>query len=166
MTGTQLGPGPNKQRAQTLQAVCRHLESIAARQPVLAVLEDAHWSDPTTLELFDLIVDRAEHLPILLLITFRPEFAPSWSSRGHAMYLTLDRLDRAEAAALVKGDRGQQNVVGGAGRAAGRPDGRRPAVRRGAHQGCSRSGRSAPAGRIDALAGDPRDSAGLAACPT
>ena len=69
---------------------------------MVAVLEDAHWSDPTTLELFDLIVDRADDLPILLLITFRPEFAPSWSGRGHATSLALDRLDRAEAAALVQ----------------------------------------------------------------
>ena len=93
---------PQRQRADTLEGLCRHLESIAARRPVLAVLEDAHWSDPTTLELFDLIIDRADGRPILLLITFRPEFAPSWSGRGNATSLALDRLDAAEAAALVK----------------------------------------------------------------
>ena len=49
------------------------VEGLAARQPVLMVTEDVHWADPTTLELLDLIVDRVPNLPVLLIVTFRPE---------------------------------------------------------------------------------------------
>ena len=57
-------------------ALMAQLEGLAARQPVLMVVEDTHWSDPTTLELLDLTVDRSASLPVLLLITYRPEPRP------------------------------------------------------------------------------------------
>ena len=57
----------------------RQLEAEARQRPVLMVFEDAHWIDPTSRELLDLTVDRVRHLPVLLAITFRPEFQPPWA---------------------------------------------------------------------------------------
>ena len=68
---------------------------------MLVVFEDVHWADPTTLELLDRLVERAQALPVLVVVTFRPEFAPPWIGRGHVTLLTLSRLGRREGAALV-----------------------------------------------------------------
>jgi tetratricopeptide (TPR) repeat protein len=67
------------------------------------LFEDAHWIDPTSRELLDYIVDRVRRLPILLIITFRPEFQPAWSGQPHVTVLALNRLDRRDGAALVQG---------------------------------------------------------------
>jgi hypothetical protein len=66
---------PQKRKEKTLRAFLAQLEGLAAHQPVLAVFEDVHWIDPTSMELLDLIVDRIPKMPVLLIITFRPEFA-------------------------------------------------------------------------------------------
>ncbi len=68
-----------QQRRQTFAALLDQLEGLARQQPVLIVCEDMHWADATTLELFDLAVDRIRGLPILVLMTFRPEFEPPWA---------------------------------------------------------------------------------------
>jgi predicted ATPase len=67
---------PQQQKERTFQALVDQLAGLAARQPVLAVYEDVHWSDPTTLELLEKVIDRVQRLPVLILITFRPEFTP------------------------------------------------------------------------------------------
>jgi DNA-binding winged helix-turn-helix (wHTH) protein/tetratricopeptide (TPR) repeat protein len=85
-----------------LESFISQLESLAIRQPVLMVLEDAHWIDPTTRELFDLVIDRIRELPALLIMTYRPEFAPPWLGQAHVTALTLNRLGPRENAALVK----------------------------------------------------------------
>ena len=92
---------PQQQKAQTFRALLAQLEGLARRQPVLVVIEDAHWLDPTTLELFDFVVDRIERLPVLLIVTFRPEFRPSWVGRAHVTLLTLSRLGRSQTADVV-----------------------------------------------------------------
>jgi predicted ATPase len=66
------------------------------------VLEDAHWLDPTTLELFELVTERIQRLPALLVVTSRPEFEPAWTQHGHATTLTLDRLGDGQAAAIIE----------------------------------------------------------------
>jgi tetratricopeptide (TPR) repeat protein len=73
----------------------------AHHQPMLAVFEDAHWSDPTSLELLDMMIERAEHLPILALITFRPEFVPPWAGLAHVSLVLLNRLGSSQTAALA-----------------------------------------------------------------
>jgi class 3 adenylate cyclase/tetratricopeptide (TPR) repeat protein len=83
---------PQKRKEKTLKALVAQLEGLAASQPVLLVVEDAHWADPTSLELFDLIVERAPALPLLLIFTFRPEFAPPWVGRPDVTLLSLNRL--------------------------------------------------------------------------
>ena len=71
---------PQRQKQLTLAALVEQLEGLAAAQPVLLAYEDMHWSDPTTQELLGQTIERIQRLPVLLLITFRPEFAPPWSS--------------------------------------------------------------------------------------
>src|SRR5262249_28392048 len=83
---------PQKQKEKTLRALVARVEGLATRQPVLMLFEDAHWSDPTSLELLDLIIDRVPALRVLLIVTFRPEFVPSWTGRPHVTALGLNRL--------------------------------------------------------------------------
>ena len=74
---------------------------MPAAKPVLMLLEDAHYLDPTSAELFDQVVDRIQQLPILLIATSRPEGAVRWSGLPHATFLTLNRLSRAQAASII-----------------------------------------------------------------
>jgi tetratricopeptide (TPR) repeat protein len=98
-----LGLTPHKQKERTLRALVAQVEGLAARQPVLMLFEDAHWSDPTSLELLDLIIDRAPALPVLLIVTFRPEFTPPWSGRPHVTALGLNRLAPRQRAEMIAG---------------------------------------------------------------
>jgi predicted ATPase len=77
------------------------LEGLAARQPVLMVFEDAQWIDPTSRESLDLTVDRVPTLPVLLIITFRPEFTPPWVGRPHVTLLSLSRLPQRQRAEMI-----------------------------------------------------------------
>jgi class 3 adenylate cyclase/predicted ATPase len=92
---------PQQRKARTLDALITRLEGMARRRPVLLILEDTHWLDPTTRELFDLAVGQIRRLRVLLLVTFRPELAPPWVGFPHVTLLTLNRLARAQAEALV-----------------------------------------------------------------
>ncbi len=92
---------PQQRRDRTLSALLAHLSGLAARQPVLVLYEDVHWIDPSSLELLSLTVERIAHLPILVLVTARPEFRPPWAEEAHLTTLTLGRLDRREAESLV-----------------------------------------------------------------
>jgi len=94
---------PQKQRERTLQALVAQVQGLAARQPVVMLFEDAQWSDPTSLELFDLIIDRAPALPLLLIITFRPEFSPPWTGRPHVTSSTLNRLTPRQRTEMIAG---------------------------------------------------------------
>lgn len=96
-----------QQKQRTLEALSDQLSGLSKRKPVLAVFEDAHWMDPTTLELLDMIVQRAATLPILVLITFRPDFVHHWTGHSHVTMLALSRLARRDVAAIV------DNVTGG-----------------------------------------------------
>ena len=78
------------------------LEAEARRRPVLMVFEDVHWIDPTSRELLDLTVDRVRRLPVLLVITFRPEFQPPWGGRSDVTNLALNRLGERDGEALVQ----------------------------------------------------------------
>ncbi|WP_456780291.1 MULTISPECIES: adenylate/guanylate cyclase domain-containing protein [unclassified Bradyrhizobium] len=97
-----LGLSPAQQRRQTFAALLDQLEGLARQQPVLVVCEDVHWADATSLELLDLAVDRIRGLPILMLMTFRPEFEPPWAGLANVSLLRLDRLDRQDTRALIE----------------------------------------------------------------
>ena len=92
---------PQEKKQKTLQAFVRTFEGLSAQYPVFFVLEDAHWIDPTTRELMDLLIDLAAALPALILITHRPEFETTWSSYAHCTVLTLNRLSREACTDLV-----------------------------------------------------------------
>ena len=88
-------------KKRVLDVVCRVIEARTKQAPVLMVVEDVHWVDPSTLELLGLMVDRARDLPILLLMAFRPEFEPPWPGRTHVTALAINRLSRRESAAVI-----------------------------------------------------------------
>jgi class 3 adenylate cyclase/predicted ATPase len=92
---------PQKRKEKTLRALLAQLEGLAARQPVLMVFEDVHWIDPTSLDLLDRIVDRVATLRVLLIITFRPEFAAGWIGRSHVTLISLGRLPRRQRAEMI-----------------------------------------------------------------
>ena len=92
---------PEVQKRRTLQALVDQLAALAAQQPVLALYEDVHWIDPSTLELLGLVIERVRQLPVLALITFRPEFQPPWTGQAHVTTLTMSRLGRRQGADLV-----------------------------------------------------------------
>src|SRR6516164_7691621 len=92
---------PQRKKERTLEALIRQLEGLAREQPVVMVFEDAHWVDPTSRGLLDLIVERVRDLPLLLIVTFRPEFQPPWTGQPQVSMLTLNRLDRDDRTALI-----------------------------------------------------------------
>jgi class 3 adenylate cyclase/predicted ATPase len=94
---------PQKQKEKTLQALVAQVSGLAARQPLLMLFEDAHWSDPTSLELYDLIIDRVPALRALLIVTYRPEFSPPWIGRPHVTSLGLNRLAPRQRAEMITG---------------------------------------------------------------
>ena len=86
---------PEQQKQQTLHALLTIMLRIAAQQPMLLVMEDLHWVDPSTLELLSLLVDQGPTARILALFTFRPDFSPPWTGRSHLTQVTLHALDAA-----------------------------------------------------------------------
>jgi predicted ATPase len=93
---------PQRKREKLFEAILGQLEAEAQHRSVLMVFEDAHWIDPTSRELLDLTVDRVRRLPVLLVITFRPEFQPPWSGRSHVTSLALNRLGERDGEMLVQ----------------------------------------------------------------
>ena len=96
-----LGLSAIERRQQTLMALVDQLEGLARQKPVLLLFEDVHWADASTLEVLDLMAERVRQLPVLALITYRPEFPPRWAGLDHVNTLTLGRLDRGEACAMI-----------------------------------------------------------------
>ena len=96
-----LDMSPQKQKEETLRVLAEGMAALAAVEPVLLIFEDAHWIDPTSQELLDLMVPAVAGHPVLAVITPRPEFVPPWLSQGHVTLLALSRLGRAEAAAMI-----------------------------------------------------------------
>ena len=92
---------PQQQKQQTLDTLVAWLEAEAERQPVLVAWEDLHWADPTTLEYLGLLVEQAPTVPMLHVLTYRPEFSPPWPQRSHMTPLVLNRLERPQVEALI-----------------------------------------------------------------
>jgi len=90
-----------RHKDETIRALVDLAEAAARRAPSLMLYEDAHWADPTTLEVLDLLVDRIRSFPMLLVVTHRPEFQPKWTGHGHVTGLALSRLTRAQSSAIV-----------------------------------------------------------------
>jgi class 3 adenylate cyclase/predicted ATPase len=93
---------PDEVKKQILKAVIHTIVAMAAQQPVLVVVEDAHWIDPSTLELMGLLIEQLRTNRILLLITFRPEFIPPWRGHGNITALALNRLSHRETTEMIE----------------------------------------------------------------
>ncbi len=92
---------PQRQKQRTFEVLMEQLAGLARQRPVLQLYEDLHWADPSTLELLDMVVERARGLPILVVITHRPQFSPQWSGQAHVAALPLHRLGRRQGAAMA-----------------------------------------------------------------
>jgi tetratricopeptide (TPR) repeat protein len=103
-TGDRYPPldlSPQTQKERTLHALLAQVEGLALKQPVLMVWEDVQWSDPTSRDFLDRTIDRTPSLPILLIITYRPEFAAPWVGRSQVTLLTLNRLPPRRCAEII-----------------------------------------------------------------
>jgi predicted ATPase len=104
-------PAPRRERqlqnewgqheADCIEALALQVVALSRQNPVLMIFEDAHWADPTSLELFGRIVDKVPDLPVLLVVTYRPEFEPPWIGRPYVTALNINRLGDREIAAMI-----------------------------------------------------------------
>ena len=92
---------PSERKERTIAALIALFEGLTKDAPVLALLEDANWIDPTSLDVFSRLVDRLPSLRALLVVTFRPEFAAPWVGRAHVSLIALNRFGRRQAMAMV-----------------------------------------------------------------
>jgi predicted ATPase/class 3 adenylate cyclase len=92
---------PEQRRQRTLEGLASQMATLARRNPVLMIFEDAHWADPTSLEVFSRCVDQIATLRVLLIVTFQPEFEPPWIGRPYVTALTLNRLAQREVDAII-----------------------------------------------------------------
>ncbi|MGI9421409.1 MAG: ATP-binding protein [Geminicoccaceae bacterium] len=93
---------PKRQRELTFATILQRMHTHAEDLPLLVVVEDAHWMDPTSIELLNFLFDRAEKANVLFLVTFRPEFTPVWADRANATTVTLEALDSESGKALAQ----------------------------------------------------------------
>ncbi len=92
---------PQRQKQRTLEVLVEQLAGLARERPVLELYEDVHWVDPSTLELLELLVERVRALPVLVVLTYRPDFSPPWTGQSHVTAMTMNRLGRRQGAAMV-----------------------------------------------------------------
>jgi class 3 adenylate cyclase/tetratricopeptide (TPR) repeat protein len=97
----ELDIAPERKKNLALEALLEQLAGLAAR-PLLIILEDAHWIDPTSAELFQLMIDRIRCMPVLVVIAYRPGFNPPWTGFSHVTSLSLGHLSHRQSAALVE----------------------------------------------------------------
>ncbi|WP_170599045.1 AAA family ATPase [Ruegeria arenilitoris] len=110
-----LGPldlPPQVKLEKTLEAVTQQLVSMARSKPVLLLFEDAHWVDPTTLSLTDRVIERIRDLPVLIVVTARQGFDPSWGHHHNTLHIPLTRLSNAEVAEIVTDVAGGKSLPG------------------------------------------------------
>ncbi len=92
---------PQKFKDETLRSLVDLTEAAAVKHPRVMLYEDAHWADPTSVEVLDLLIDRVRAIPLLIVLTHRPEFQSSWSQHGHVTALNLSKLTRAQSGEIV-----------------------------------------------------------------
>jgi class 3 adenylate cyclase/predicted ATPase len=96
-----LNVSPQRQRQKTLETIVAILLELAERQPVLFILEDLHWTDPTTLELLNLVIEQIPTTSILTVLTCRSHFQPAWHHRSYLTEITVNRLSNAQVEQIV-----------------------------------------------------------------
>ena len=105
-----LDPDPQRRRQRTLEALNLQMEVLSRSNPVLMIVEDVQWSDPTNLESFGRAVDRVASHRVLLLVTFRPEFEPPWTGRPYVTFVAINRLGERDIAAMIDGVTGNKSL--------------------------------------------------------
>jgi DNA-binding winged helix-turn-helix (wHTH) protein/tetratricopeptide (TPR) repeat protein len=105
-----LSLSPQRRKELVFECVIDRIESLASRQPLLLILEDAHWIDPTSRELFDVLVERIRGVSVLILMTYRPEFVPPWMGQSHVSVLTLNRLGHRDSALMIGRVAGEETL--------------------------------------------------------
>ncbi|MDR3529822.1 MAG: AAA family ATPase [Rhodopila sp.] len=95
----------------TFKAVLLHIKALASQAPLLAIVEDLHWADPTTIALLDTLVNEVEHFSTLLLISARPERGLMWSLHPQVTTRLLNGLDRSQAAVLIRQVAGEREFA-------------------------------------------------------
>lgn len=113
----ELSMTPQRQRRRTIEHLATLLVERARRQPLLMVIEDLHWADPSTLELLDELVGRAADAPLMIVMTHRPEFLPAWAQQRGVHRVALGAVDADAAAAIVANVNGGQPLPAGVMRA-------------------------------------------------
>src|SRR6266581_3929076 len=98
-----LNLSPQRQRQKTLETIVAILLELAEHQPVLFIVEDLHWTDPSTLELLNLVLDQTPTASMLVLLTCRPHFQPAWHHRSYLSEITVNRLSHAQVEQIVAG---------------------------------------------------------------
>jgi class 3 adenylate cyclase/predicted ATPase len=93
---------PQRRKQKTLEAILKLLLAMATREPLLFIVEDLHWVDPSTLELLGLVIDQVATASILMLLTGRPEFRPPWTPRAHVAQLMVNRFTRRQTEVMVE----------------------------------------------------------------
>ncbi len=101
---------PPQRRQRTLEALIALIEALTRSAPMLMIFEDAHWTDPTSLEVFGRAVDRIRTLRVLLIVTYRPEFEPPWIGRPHVTALTINRWAERDIDAMIDGVVGNKHL--------------------------------------------------------
>lgn len=94
---------PQKHKDETLRVLLAFVQAVVHSQPTVLLYEDAHWADPTTLEVLERLVDLARNWPLLIVLTHRPEFEPKWMGYGHVTALSMSRLTRVQSSAIIAG---------------------------------------------------------------
>ena len=162
-----LVPDPQHRRQRTLEALIAQTETLTQQKPVLMIFEDAHWTDPTSLEVFSRVMDRVRTLRVLLIVTFRPEFEPPWIGRAACDRAHDQSTGRARNRRDDRPRRRQQAPAGEHPAGHRRAHRRHSAVRGGDDEGGSgggERGRSAPHCRRGSVPGPggPREPARVA----
>jgi len=98
-----LNLSPQRQRQKTLETIIAILLELAERQSVLFIIEDLHWTDPTTLELLNLVIEQIPTTSMLTVLTCRPHFQPSWHHRSYITEMTLNHLSHTQIEQIVTG---------------------------------------------------------------
>jgi class 3 adenylate cyclase/predicted ATPase len=92
---------PQKFKDETLRTLVDLTKAAAKKRPSVMLFEDLHWADPTTFEFLDLMIDRVRPIPLLIVLTHRPEFQNRWVALGHVAGLNLSKLTRTQSGAIV-----------------------------------------------------------------
>ena len=97
----ELNITPQKFKDETLRTLVDLTEAAARMRASVMLYEDVHWADPTSLEVLDLLIDRVREIPLLVVVTYRPEFHNRWAEQGHVSALNLSKLTRTQSRAMI-----------------------------------------------------------------